>query len=206
MTKVYDEGDLARMAGPDLQRALLKTPDDLIAQALVGAGGEVRSAVLGNLSRRRKSDVLRRAARLEEEMSDRAKRSAVRNLVRNVFELAGPQVDAADASTKAAKTRMRGGAGGETPEEDRAGKPDLTPGAFGRLGEARGIVSAFPGISAHSGHIARCRAGMGGAVLVKSWLGQKPLVPRERIYKAICGQPAAGPAPARPRPWRPPGA
>lgn len=188
MSRAYDESDLVRMAGPDLQRALLKVPDDLIAQALVGAGSAVRSAVLGNLSRRRKSDLLRRTARLEEELSDRAKRAALKNLVRKVFDVAGPQMDAVDESTKAAQTRRRKQASDKTEEEPAKEGEDLTPGAFTRLGEARGVVSAFEGISAHSKHLKRCRAGMGGAVLVKSWLGRKPGVSREDIYKTICGE------------------
>ncbi len=187
MSRAYDESDLVRIAGPDLQRALLKVPDDLIAQALVGAGSAVRSAVLGNLSRRRKSDLLRRTARLEEELSDRAKRAALKNLVRKVFDVAGAQMDAVDESTKAAKTRRRRQAGEAPPEDEKARKPDLTPGAFTRLGEARGVVSAFEGVSGYSKHLKRCRAGMGGAVLVKSWLGRKPAVSRENIYKTICG-------------------
>ncbi len=193
MPKAYDEGDLVRIAGPDLQRALLKTPDDLIAQALVGAGSELRSAVLGNLSRRRKSDILHRAARLEEDMSDRARRSAVKNLVRNVFEVAGPQMDAVDASTKAAPTRRRKQAADQAEEEPAKQGEDLTPRAFARLGEARGIVSAFEGVSGHSKHLKTCRAGMAGAVLVKSWLGRNPALSRESIYKTICGEePATG--------------
>lgn len=188
MSRAYDESDLVRMAGPDLQRALLKVPDDLIAQALVGAGSAVRAAVLGNLSRRRKSDMLHRAARLEEDMSDRARRSAIKNLVRSVFEVAGPQMDAVDASTKAAKTRRRKQAADKAEEEPAKKGEDLTPGAFTRLGEARGIVSAFEGASGYSKRLRDCRAGMGGAVLVKSWLGRKPAVSRGDIYKTICGE------------------
>lgn len=188
MSKAYDESDLARMAGPDLQRALLNTPDDLIAQALVGAESKTRSAVLGNLSRRRKSEILHRAARLEEDMSDRARLSAVKNLVRSVFEVAGPQRDAVDASTKAAKTPRRKQAADKAEEDPAKKAEDLTPGAFTRLGEARGIVSAFAGVSAHSKHLKTCRAGVAGAVLVKSWLGRKPTVSRESIYKTICGE------------------
>jgi hypothetical protein len=178
------------MPAADLQRALLKLPDDLVAQALCAARDDVRARVLANLSRRRKSDVMRKAAALEGsgEISERSARAALHNLVRNVFEVSSPAADAAEASTLAANVKRRK-RGAEEPDEDsdRSEAPDLTEAAFDALREARGVVSAFEGVSAYSGHLRRCRQGMSGAVLLRSWLGRKGGPSRESILENICG-------------------
>jgi hypothetical protein len=187
----YDQNDLLELSPPELQRSLLKVPDELIVQALVPARAETRRRILDNLSKRRRTDVRRRAARLEEsgELSDRSAAAALRNLVRQILEIAGPEPEGRTAGPAVGRApRARRAA--DRPEPDQAeSAPDLSPGAFDRLREARGVVSTFAALGGYPAHLRRCREGMGGAVLVKSWLGRKPRVSRQAILKAICSPP-----------------
>jgi hypothetical protein len=187
----YDQDDLARMPSADLQRALLKLGDDLVVQALCAARPEVRASVLANLSRRRRADVGRRAAGLEfsGELSARSAAAALHNLVRRVFEISSPERDADRASRETGEVRRRRAAGDQPrAEKERSQGPDLTEASFNLLREARAVISAFEGVSGYAGHLRRCRQGISGAVLLKRWLGRKPVVARDRIYETICGQ------------------
>jgi FliG C-terminal domain len=191
MATTYDQNDLLQMAPADLQRALLDVPDELLVQALSAAREDVRGKLLGNLSRRRKSDVMHKAAQLESsgEMTARSAAAALHNLMRKVFEVSSPEEDATDAAATTANVKERKRAA-DRPADEREinAAPDLTEASFNHLREARSVVSSFEGISACSRHLKTCRQGRSGAVLLKSWLGKKPVLSREKVYAAICAQ------------------
>jgi len=196
MARAHDESDLLRLSSLEFQRALLKVPDALLVQALAAAPAALGRHLAANLSRQRSSEISFHAARLRVsgELGDRAARTALRNLVRRVFDVAGPEAEAAEESAKV---------GAPARKEESKEEPDLTPGAFARLREVRGVVLALEGISPGAGDLKRARSGMAGAVLLRRWLGKRPAVSREQIYAAICkGRPP--PPASTPRRWRPP--
>ena len=190
MATTYDQNDLLQMAPADLQRALLDVPDELLVQALSAARDDVRDKLFGNLSRRRKSDVMHKAAQLEDsgEMTARSAAAALHNLIRKVFEVSSPDTDAADAVAATGNVnKLKRAADRPADEQEKSEGPDLTEASFNHLREARSVVSSFEGISACSRHLQTCRQGRSGAVLLKSWLGKKPVLSREKVYAAICG-------------------
>ncbi len=196
MSGAHSATDLLAVDAADLQRALLKVPDELLSQALCAAADDVRRVLLENLSRRRKGDAMRKASRLESsgEISLRSANAALHNLVRNVFDVTSPEQDATRAEPQAANARKQRSAT-HTPcvqgKVDQAA--DLSEASFNYLCEARGVVSSFEGLSHYSTHLKTCGKGRAGAVLLKNWLGKKPAIPREKIYGAICGQAEALP-------------
>jgi hypothetical protein len=166
----FDERDLLSMDPPALQRALLKVPDNLIAQALGGAPAAVAARIVGNLSARRASAVGALSRRLLDsgELGPSAAQAAVRNLVRKVFEVAGPEADGREASRSvgpapSAATREEG-------EPKRPPGPDLTPPAFARLRETRAILDAARRVSPFVQEFERTKLGANAGVLARTWL------------------------------------
>ncbi len=191
MARTFDQSDLQEMAPADLQRALLDLPDELLAQALCAAGEGIRNKLLRNLSRRRKSDVMSKADRLQSsgEMSERSAAAALHNLVRKVFEVSSPEADSREADSAVANAKKRKRAADRPADEQEENtSPDLSESSFNHLREARSVVSSFEGISACSRHLKACRQGQSGAVLLKSWLGRKPVLSRDKVYEVICGE------------------
>ena len=171
-----DENDLMAMAAPALQRALLKASDDLIAQALSRAPGAVTARILENLSARRAAAVGRTSRRLLDsgELGPAAAKTALRNLVRRVFEIAGPEAEGRTASRSVAPTRASAGAGAppvrrEAGPEPQPG-PDLSQGAFARLRELRAAFDAACRISPYVKGLECVKQGANAAVLVRTWL------------------------------------
>lgn len=162
MPAARDEDDLLELEPARLQRALLRVPDALLAQALAAAEPKLAARLEANLSRRRAGALGQAARRLREgaDFSARAARAALRNLVRSVFELAGPEAEGSEASRQIAAPA------GPPP-------PDLTPGAFGRLKELRAVAAAVWGASPFVQELELGRKGRAGAVLVRRWLGRR---------------------------------
>jgi hypothetical protein len=163
-----DENDLLALAPPALQRALLGVPDGLIAQALAAARPAVAARLLENLSVRRAAAVreLSAALRGSGELGPRAAGTALRNLVRRVFEISAPEAEGAAAS------RAVGPAERRRPPESAPG-PDLTPGAFARLREVRAAFEAARRISPFVRGLERARRGEAGAALARAWLKRR---------------------------------
>jgi len=200
MSAARDHRDLLELPAAELQRALLAVPDELLAQALCAAEEDVRRALLANLSRRRCSEASRKSSSLQSsgEMSARSAAAALHNLVRSVFGVAGPERDAPRADTRAADTSSQQLAEHSPPAGEPGHPPDLSEAAFNHLREVRGVVSSLEGVSGYSKHLRDCARGRSGAVLLKSWLGRKPALAREKIYAAICNQEPPPALPSRP--------
>jgi hypothetical protein len=175
-----DESDLLALAPPALQRALLKVPDDLIAQATAGAPATATARVLENLSARRAAAIRALSARLRDsgELGPRAIKTALHNLVRQVFKITAPEAEdagtgrAAGPVRRAASAAARLGHPENAPEPEGPSGPDLTPAAFARLREARAAFQAARRISPYVRGLERARRGADGAVLVRAWLKQ----------------------------------
>jgi hypothetical protein len=172
----FDENDLQAMAAPALQRALLKVPDDLLAQALSRAPAAVAARVLENLSARRSAAIGRTSRRMLDsgELGPAAARTALRNLVRRIFEIAGPEAEGRTASRSVAPARAAADAGvpavrRENEAEPQPG-PDLTPGAFARLRELRAAFDSACRISPYVKGLECAKQGANAAVLVRTWL------------------------------------
>lgn len=187
MNEAYDQNDLLRLSSPQLQNSLLKITDELLAQATLSLSQDVCDRLLTNLSKRRRSDIRRLSASLEAsgEISDRAAKAALHNLVRQIFEIAGTEPDGNDHSERIARMHQARRAGDD---EGESSAPKLTKEQHSILGEARKVISSFDGMSGYSKHLKTCREGMGGAVLLRAWLGKKPALSRDTIYDNICGR------------------
>lgn len=175
---IRDEHDLLAMSAPEIQRALLKVPDDLIAQALAGAPAAVAGCIVSNLSARRAGAVRALAARLEAggELGPRAAKTALRNLVRQVFDLAGPEAEGAAMSRAAGAARPAGAAPRflrGMPARGEAAGPDLSPAAFARLREVRAAFDAARRASPFVQNLERGKRAASAAVLFRAWLGRR---------------------------------
>jgi hypothetical protein len=166
----FDENDLLAMAPPALQRALLKAPDELIAQAIAGASPAVTAAILKNLSARRAAAIRSRSALLggSGELGPRAARTALRNLVRRVFAISAPEAEGPAASRTVGASRPAGAAAGERPAEPPAA--DLTPRAFAGLRETRAVLDAARRVSPYVQGLERGKRGANAAVLLRAWM------------------------------------
>jgi hypothetical protein len=178
----FDASDLLSLAPPALQRALLKVPDDLIAQALGGAPAAVAARILENLSARRSAAVPGAARRLLDsgEQGPRAAQAALRNLVRRIFEISGPEADAREASRSVGPARVAAGAAAPERAPNPRPGPDLTPRAFARLRETRAVLDAARRISPFVQEFERAKLGASGAVLARTWLRTAGRSPRRR--------------------------
>jgi len=179
MARTYDENDLASLDAPALQRALLKVPDDLLAQAIGAASHAVAARLAKNLSRRRRETVRALASRLEAsgETSERSGRAALRSLVRRVFEMSSPEAEATEASScVGAPPKRKTAVRVERDSEPEA--PDLTPGAYSRLREARAVFGALSSMSPHARSLEETKRTRTGAALVRTWMGRDPRLDR----------------------------
>ena len=173
---IFDESDLLSLAPPELQRALLKVPDDLVAQALSGAREPVAARIMENLSPRRARAVQATARRLVDsrELGPQAAKTALRNLVRKVFDVAALEAEgpAASRSVGAARPAAAVGApaGGRASEANRRPGPDLSPRAFARLREVRAVLDAARKASPFVRELERARLGASATVLAGAWL------------------------------------
>ncbi len=173
---IFDESDLLSLAPPELQRALLKVPDDLVAQALAGAREPVAARIVENLSPRRANAVRITARRLVDsrELGPQAAKTALRNLVRKVFDVAAPEAEGRSASRSVGMAPPAVGARAPTDgrriETNRRPGPDLTPPAFARLREVRAVLEAARKASPFVQELERARLGASAAVLAGAWL------------------------------------
>ncbi|HOX05156.1 MAG TPA: FliG C-terminal domain-containing protein [Planctomycetota bacterium] len=175
----FDAEDLLALAPPALQRALLKVPDDLVAQALAGAPAAVAERVLANLSARRAAAIRSTTRRLlaSRELGPASAATALRNLIRRVFEISAPEAQGAEASRSVGTTRSAPAGPGD--REAGSGPPsqpgpDLTEGGFVRLREARAVFEAARRMSPYVQGLERAKLGANAGVLIRSWLKALP--------------------------------
>lgn len=98
--------DLLKVPAPDLQRALTRVPNRLIAVALAGADGATATSLLRHISPRRRTEVAAEIGAIGK-VSLASSQTAVKNLLKRALGLQAEEVDAKDAGVVVAPAPPR---------------------------------------------------------------------------------------------------